>query len=73
MNKSLQIAMKNKEYGKKGIKMVEENTEISHPPLPYECIKITTVCGKRLTEIDLETGGMALLQPRLTKIHMECS
>jgi len=44
VNKSLQIAMKNMEYGKKGIKMVEENTEISHPPLFYECIKITTVC-----------------------------
>ena len=67
MNKSLQIAMKNKEYGKKGIKMEEENTEISHPPLP------TTVCGKPVTEIDLETGGMALLQPRLTKIHTACS
>ena len=44
----------------------EENTEITHPPLPYKCIQITTVCGKPLTEIDLESGGMALLQPRVT-------
>lgn len=44
----------------------EENTEITHPPLPYKCIQITTVCGKPLTEIDPDSGGMALLQPRVT-------
>ena len=32
--------MKNKEYVKKGIKMEEENTEISHPPLPMNALKL---------------------------------
>lgn len=46
--------------------MVEENTESPIPHSPYKCIQITTVCGKPLTKIDLESGGMALLQPRVT-------